>query len=83
MPTPPKSWPIRVKAKREEAQACAEESAKLLHQAEGYLAGATTSLLLNINKAEVEIAKAQILLAQTRALQERIHRLMIEAQIGV
>jgi hypothetical protein len=83
MPTPTKPWPRHAKEQREETQACAEEAAVLLDQAEGYLAEATTSLLLNHNKAEVQIAKAQTLLAQARVLQERIQRLMIEAQIGV
>ncbi|NTU85108.1 MAG: hypothetical protein HGA45_38070 [Chloroflexales bacterium] len=82
MPTQRYRWPEYAEAERREAQECAEEAARLIENANRHLASALDVVRTNPGLAEAKMTKAQALHYQALALQERIQRLMIQAQLG-
>lgn len=82
MPTPRYRWPDHAENERKEAQECAKEAARLIEQANRHLVCALDVVVTNPGMAEAKITKAQALHSQALALQERIQRLMIQAQVG-
>jgi hypothetical protein len=73
-------WPTNAESERQEALECAQESARLLDDANELLRLALD--LCHAPTAEARIARAMAFQAQARAHQERIQRLLLQAQFG-
>lgn len=82
MTTPRYRWPDHAEGERREAQECAEEAARLIEEANRLLSSAIDAIPLNPGLIETNVTRAQALHFQALALQERIQRLMIQAQVG-
>lgn len=82
MSTPRMRWPISAEAERVEAMECAEESARMLDDANELLRVALDFIAAHTPGCEAKIARAMAFQSQALALQERIQRLMVQAHAG-
>lgn len=82
MPTPRMRWPANAEAERQETIECAEESARMLDDANELLCAALELIAKHAPGCDTKIARAMAFQSQARAYQERIARLMVQAQVG-